>query len=237
MALKIQYNLKDIPGNENDNKGDPRSNGEFAFIEGYIHDARAFIAFDVGANVGDYTFNLRNSLKDNFEIHLFEPQPACIDRLKKRFSDERIIMNETAVADHSGTTELHSDSAGSGLASIKNHLYPAHNIALDKATTVKLITLEEYIDARGIKKIDLLKVDVEGGEYDVLRGLGRHLSLVKAIQFEYGSTYTGNTLKQMYELLKDFQIGKLMRDYVDIRKYHPSMENFTYSNYVALRLP
>ena len=51
------------------------------------------LCFDVGANIGDRTAAL---LQIGARVVAFEPQPACVEKLKKRFSDKAIIV-QTAI--------------------------------------------------------------------------------------------------------------------------------------------
>ena len=58
------------------------------------------------------------------------------------------------------------------------------------------------------------------------------------IQFEYGGANLDShtSLMEIYKFLNDrnFEIAKIMRDGLEIRKYQPYMDNFNYSNYVAI---
>ncbi len=58
------------------------------------------------------------------------------------------------------------------------------------------------------------------------------------MQFEYGGTTedSGTTLKQAYALLESrgFAVGRLLEDRVELRPYDSAMEDFGYSNYVAV---
>jgi len=74
----------------------------------------------------------------------------------------------------------------------------------------------------------------------VLKSAGEYLTptIIKAIQFEYGGTYIDARiyLKDIYSLLnsKGYDIYKIYPGKIRLRKYHPSMENFQYSNFIAL---
>ena len=50
---------------------------------------------------------------------------------------------------------------------------------------IQQITLTEYINKNNIPKIDFLKIDTEGYEYDVLLGLKKHFPKVSLIMFEH----------------------------------------------------
>ena len=50
---------------------------------------------------------------------------------------------------------------------------------------VEMVTLKNYCLKKNIDKIDVLKIDTEGSEYDVLLGLGENIKNVKCILFEH----------------------------------------------------
>ncbi len=74
----------------------------------------------------------------------------------------------------------------------------------------------------------------------VLKSFEEYLNFnfISFIQFEYGGTYLDAhiTLKEVYDLLiaNNFLVGKLLPKGVEIREYRDYMENFNYSNYVAI---
>jgi hypothetical protein len=102
--------------------------------------------------------------------------------------------------------------------------------------TLPVISLKMYLeDKKDIESIDFLKIDTEGYELDVLKGLGDKLSIVKNIQFEYGGTYPdrGIFLKDVYEVLKDYTIFIIGPDGIYSRPI--PIEHKQYSNYLATR--
>ena len=50
---------------------------------------------------------------------------------------------------------------------------------------IKITTLEDYIDKHDINFIDFMKIDTEGYEYEILKGLGRKFDRVKIVMFEH----------------------------------------------------
>ena len=54
-----------------------------------------------------------------------------------------------------------------------------------KKIPIKIISLDEYVKKLKIKKIDLLKIDTEGFEFDVIKGMGTTYNKIKLIYFEH----------------------------------------------------
>ena len=88
--------------------------------------------------------------------------------------------------------------------------------------------------------INFIKIDVEGHEVKVLEGLGNYLNkeFIDFIQFEYGGCNLDSktSLMEIYNLLtnKGFKIAKILQKGLYLRNYNPDLENYVYSNYVAV---
>ncbi len=232
------YSRRAAPANMNEN-------GETALLENLIasRDAhgKAFVCFDVGANIGGYAkavleAGYRHSVP--CEIHAFEPVAQSWSELSriKASAHDRFIPNNFALSDQEGQATMYYDKAGSSLASI----YKRDIADFNSQETISAMTGRDYMSKSQTGMIDLLKIDVEGHELKVLEGFGEYLGPQKihTIQFEYGGSYKDShtTLRDVYALLsgKGYVIGKLSRDAVEIRGYVAAMEDFAYANYVAL---
>lgn len=83
-------------------------------------------------------------------------------------------------------------------------------------------------------------MDVEGHEKAVFEGMGDFLNpdFVDYVQFEYGGANLDSmtSLMNLYELFefKGFVLAKIMPKGLQVRNYEPFLENFEYSNYVAI---
>ena len=221
-------------------------NGEQNFIQELFEELKTktqITLFDIGGNVGDYTQMLFNQVKDitqNVTIHVFEPTQYCFDKLSNRFDDKRVVLNKAACSNSTGGGVIYYDSQGSGLASMYQRNLKLHNIELSMKEEIKTKRLDEYIEENDIMHIDFMKVDVEGHEMCIFEGMGRYLNsdFVDYIQFEYGGTNLDSmtSLMNFYELFeaKGFRLAKVMPDGLQIRDYETFLENFVYSNYVAI---
>jgi hypothetical protein len=100
---------------------------------------------------------------------------------------------------------------------------------------------DEFLAREGIDEVDFLKIDVEGAEHLVLRGLDGLLrqGRVRFVQFEYGrvNILTRFLLKDFYELFArhNYVVGKIYPDHVEIRDYDLMDEDFLGPNYLACR--
>jgi FkbM family methyltransferase len=126
--------------------------------------------FDVGANIGWYSLLAANRVGPNGRVHAFEPTPKLVCKLKTQLelnAFRNVTVNELAVSDHRGTARffLHETDFLSSFAAVS-----------DRAVTVPTVTLDEYIDANRINRVDLMKIDVEGAEALVLAGAEKLLS-------------------------------------------------------------
>ena len=127
------------------------------------------INIDCGANVGNITEKLLNS---SDIVHAFEPNPFAFKKLKDRFLyNPKVICHNNAVLDKNDKVKLffheHSDqdevhwSTGSSLLDFKG------NVRKDKFTEVEAIDICQFIlELEG--NINILKIDVEGVEYEIL---------------------------------------------------------------------
>lgn len=222
---------------------DPSANGE-SFFAGEIltgSSARPVI-FDVGANRGEYSAMIADLLKNkgisDFEIHLFEPQPACVDVLQKRFAgDKRFLINPFGLSEQMGQADIYFDFSGSSSAS----LFERKEVDLNQKRTIDLKRLEQYMEENKIGVVHLLKIDTEGNEKLVLKGAGSLLSpdVIRAIQFEYGGTYLDAkvTLAEVVQLLmnRGYRVGKLSPDAILFKEHLGDfVEDYVYANYVAV---
>jgi len=208
-----------------------------------LNDHEPRVVLDVGANVGNYTaavLGRADRVRCEVQIHSFEPGIDSRSALCERFaSDSRVKVVGAAVADQTGELRLYSDAPGSSQASLINR----SQLQEERGELVEVIRLEDYLKKEEIKRVDLLKLDIEGAEFVALRGLGAKLNpeVVPLIQFEYGGATldSGNRLRDFFILLEQrgYVVAKLMPDALVLRPYDPWMDHFWYANYVARKRP
>lgn len=148
--------------------------------------SRDDLVFDVGANTGEKTLAF---LALGARVVCFEPHRESAAALAQRFRDEpRVVVVPKGVASRAGTAELSICSEGSVYSTMaarwKEGRFGGHR--WDRTEIVDTTTLDQAIAAHGRPRH--VKIDVEGFEESVLRGL--HQS-VGSVAFEFTREFIG----------------------------------------------
>lgn len=170
-------------------------------------------AFDVGANIGELTLLFSRFVGKSGKVHAFEACESTFQKLStvcNVSNRSQIYLNHLAISNEIGTLQLNVyDENHSGWNTLANR--PLENYGIDikpnHREKVDAITLDEYCKDHSISYIDLLKIDVEGAEYQVMLGakLLLEMQCINCCVFEFGATTfdMGNTPEQIKNLLKD----------------------------------
>jgi FkbM family methyltransferase len=142
---------------------------------------------DVGANTGLFALYLLRTLKDP-RIFAIEPVPDTFDALAenmRRYGNGKVTLDNVALGRSEGTTDMvhyfHLTGNSTAHPEIKvpqravlARDYTDAELAMmyeSTAITVPRTTLSALIRKNGIERIDLLKIDTEGCEFEILSGI------------------------------------------------------------------
>lgn len=142
---------------------------------------RARCVIDVGANIGYYTL-LAASRLPRGAVHAFEPWPTLFARLETACRSNgfhHVVLNQAAVSDRDGVTRLYLPTTSATDAHLSNASLVEGFAASNRHIEVTTLRLDTYVARRGLRHLDLVKVDAEGAELAVLRGLGQLLFELK----------------------------------------------------------
>lgn len=215
--------------------------GENVVIRTCVPPTGRAVVFDVGANEGEWARSILNHNPLSI-VHAFEPQSDLARKIKT--VSPHITVNIVAVGDKDGELELfdYEKHIGSQHATLLPGVIERIHRGTARKTAVPVIRLDDYCRRRGISRIDLLKIDVEGYEFRVLNGAMDSIEsgMIGAIQFEFNemNVISRTFLKDFYELLNDrYRIYRLMpHGLLEIGEYSPwACEQFIYQNIVAIK--
>lgn len=137
-----------------------------------ILDSTEIVYFDVGTNYGIEINLLKNIFRGKkILVHAFEPNKNLKTTLQRKYPN--IILNTVAVSNFNGVTDFYEEKITSQSSINSDISSPLTNI--QEVYKTEVITLDKYISVNNIKKIDYLKIDVEGSDYKVLEGLKKSM--------------------------------------------------------------
>lgn len=118
---------------------------------------------DCGANIGIWSLIAQETIQENGKVYSFEPNPSLFKRLTENLDFNNVFSN--CICYPMGlSSKLHS--AFLNLDDNHHQMGSLHTEMSDKKVKVELITL----DSLKLDRIDGIKIDVEGHEFEVLKG-------------------------------------------------------------------
>lgn len=156
--------------------------------------------FDIGANNGQTIIEISKNFP-NSTVHSFEPLEECqnaLNNLKNKVKNLKIIINQIAVGSIPQKKIFYKNQSTNLSSFLKVNLRSKFLIKMKKLkkqkkylksinipVKVNQIKLDTYINQHKVKQIDLIKIDTQGYEEDVLKGIsGKNLRKIKIIVIE-----------------------------------------------------
>ena len=137
------------------------------------------VFFDLGAHVGYYTIAAAQIVGSSGEVHAFEPLPSNATLLEMSIQAngfKNVHLNRIAVSDTTGQVTLQVPTSvahgreASGFPTIMGFFQAADSL------TVATTSVDEYVTARHLQRLDLIKMDIEAAEVLALRGMLKTLT-------------------------------------------------------------
>ena len=177
---------------------------EIAFVRSVLRPDD--VCFDIGAHKGSYSYWMRASVGPGGAVHCFEPQIHLAEYQRhqwRRWGVRNVQVEAAAVSSAAGVGTLVRRRNGPCIcATLEFGGQPNET----ERTVVPTVSLDDYIEERGINKIRLVKIDVEGHELDVFQGARRLLTNLRPILlFECESRHLRRYCQRdVFDLLEQF---------------------------------
>lgn len=138
------------------------------------------VVFDLGAYSGSFIEGIYNKYHCN--IYAFEPLPSIFEKTKRKFNNNKIKLFNFGLLNRNFETKMKNQGMSSSLFSVHN-----------EGEKIIIKDINEVVS--GFDRIDLIKINIEGGEYDLLEHILNNgdISIYKNIQIQY---HTANDKRQ-----------------------------------------
>ena len=154
------------------------------------------VVIDIGANIG--TFSIM-ATKQGAKVYSYEPMPDTY----KLFTDNVLLSNvnintfNLGISDKNTTKKLYLNNTG---GSVFNSMY----VKQKKSININCISLDDVFKMNNITHCDVLKCDVEGGEYDIFYGASKStLKKIRQIRMEYHNVKTNKDVNDLITFLEN----------------------------------
>jgi len=210
------------------------------------------VFFDVGANLGQYIIRIKNKFKSGVKIYAFEPVISNYEILSKYIKRkcQNVLLENYAVSDTDGTDVLYipliNNIEVDTQASIdyENRKMYYNDFAKQE---IRKVTIDNYVTANSIHRIDYLKIDTEGNDVRVINGAWKSISEFKPVIFceDMENIETLGVLNRLdykrYLLTKDYKLSgftdlKSPNVFNDLIIFIPENREYVFEKYITGRL-
>jgi FkbM family methyltransferase len=168
-GIYLYYNFSDERYTMGDGQGlDFRSANVPSALEDFLvkYLCDGMVYFDVGANNGYYySFKVATRCK-GCKVYCFEPDRMILHHLTRNIAYNRLDNIEVvsqALSNYVGKARMTSRLGASNFLLVNG----SHSVP---AVEVECTTMDDFVSRNDIPRVDFVKVDVEGGEYNLLKG-------------------------------------------------------------------
>jgi FkbM family methyltransferase len=182
------------------------------------------VVIDGGANQGIFSLSFRSAIKEGGLIIAVEPFKYAAEKLKKNFllnNYKNFIIYQRALSDKNKKNKIYYSNTITD-ASIVNK---KQNYRI-----IESITIDKIIKLNNLKKLNLIKLDIEGAEYLALKGAMNSLKKFKPIIYlEISNFINFNKIKTLLNKLNyNSYIFNSKGRLVNYKKYNSKQQNIIF---------
>lgn len=193
----------------------------YTFLKDFLSVTSEAVCVDIGANIGNHALTMA---KYSSAVYAFEPVPFIFDILSSNKilnSLDNLHLNRMALGKDKGEVEMlivNGINSGCSRISAKDESQEG----CEKANAIMAIG-DDFFEEKALKRIDLIKIDVEGHETDVLLGLENTIKRYEPmVVLEWNDELTKNGFKehQLFEsTFKNYTLYELTDSYTNFRRH------------------
>jgi len=174
------------------------------------------VMIDVGAHVGTSANYFRQL---GWTVHCFEPDPENRVKLEARFrGDDSVSIDPRAISDKAQQgVSFYTSEESTGISGLS-----AFRDTHEETATVDITTIDAVIRNQNIRNIDFLKIDVEGFDFSVLKGVPWDAIKPDAVECEFEDAKTlplGHTWRDIADYLVDKGYAVYISEWHPIIRY------------------
>ena len=203
-------------------------------IKQHILKDEKYIAVDVGAAIGVQTWWFE--VLEFGQIYAYEPHKESAKELESMYKEYNYTVLNEALDSESGTKEIYLTNVRTGSSLLKpneGYIYSNPGYFSPYSTdTIETIATYESLSKHDINDIDLMKIDTQGTELNILKGLGEtYLDKLLVVEFEAGMP--GGYLNQPhFTEVHEFMSANNF-DLFDLRSARGSLYHRTLPRFIA----
>jgi FkbM family methyltransferase len=175
----------------------------------------------------DVSFDLEVIKRHGCYVHAFDPTPKSIQWVRRRKLPEKFIFHEFGLGTSNGHQTMYLPM---NEEHVSGSLLEHSGVNLHNTVDVELRTLDSVVRQLGHDRIDVLKMDIEGAEYEVLEQFHELDIPVVQLLVEFHERFTGDAGRRTMKTVDSLQaagfrisgvsdslqeVSFVYRDYID----------------------
>lgn len=178
--------------------GNYKCEPELLYIHQVLQSDAVFI--DIGTNKGIYLYQAEKVIQSG-KIYGFEPNQSLVNYIQPLFP--KVKLFPLAVSSTTGTSVLHIPKKGNGLQDTRASLEDMGDEV--EKIEIQTITLDDWAKNENVSRIDVIKIDVEGHEFDSVKGCENILRTIRPVFIiEIELRHAKYPIHEIFDFIKGF---------------------------------
>ena len=173
--------------------------GGFYVAHRFLNQDAVVYCFGVGE---DISFDKTVIEQHGCRVFAFDPTPKSIEWCRSQELPEQFHLQEYGLAKETGTMQFHLPK---NKEHVSGSLHQNNSVSDVDVIDVQMKSFKDIVAELGHKKIDLLKMDIEGAEYDTIDGILEAKVEIKQIAIEFHERFFEDGKQRTIELIEKME--------------------------------